>query len=327
MSDNRINAGENPTEFSGSAVDRLTGLLSKAGGIPTLIQACKLKEGSLAIIDLDAFKLVNDKFGHESGDKMLKAFADALRENLSPDDIMSRIGGDEFIVFITDKRDERVISDLVSGINDTLSEKATEILGENFGIPVGISAGAVYVPDYGTEFEKLFVLADHALYNVKRNGRHGYGIYVTQTEETMEAVSEKELEEELLKMTSSVEEKNDIAGGLFLGQESFALIYRFFIRFYQRYGGTATKMLFVLTDRHKDKKSRLREASAEFSIIAQESLRRSDIIMQCKSNEFFLFMPELSEYDAKMVAQRILSYWQETDYAAETNVIYTMDKV
>ena len=79
--------------------DKLTGFLNKARGTDRVSKLCTRKSGALMIMDLDNFKLVNDLFGHDMGDKMLMAFADIVKRNTRETDTISRIGGDEFMAF------------------------------------------------------------------------------------------------------------------------------------------------------------------------------------------------------------------------------------
>ncbi|MCR4807130.1 MAG: GGDEF domain-containing protein [Lachnospiraceae bacterium] len=141
-------------------VDKLTGFLNKARGTDRISKLCTRKTGSLMIMDLDSFKLVNDLFGHEMGDRVLKAFADIVRKNTRETDTISRIGGDEFMAFYEDLTDESAVASLTLRLNAQLSEEAARLMGEDHGIPLGISIGVVMVPKHGREYESLFSLAD-----------------------------------------------------------------------------------------------------------------------------------------------------------------------
>ena len=114
------------------------------------------------MLDLDCFKLVNDLFGHDAGDMVLKAFAEVVRKNTRETDTFSRIGGDEFMGFLEDLKDDSILESLSLRLNSHLVAEAKKIMGEEFGIPLGISMGVVMVPDQGTDYEDLFEMADNA---------------------------------------------------------------------------------------------------------------------------------------------------------------------
>ena len=83
-------------------IDKLTGFLYETGITEHFPVACAGKQGTLMIVDLDSFKLINDLYGYEVGDNVLGNFADILKNNLKDDDLFGRVGGDEFIIFTTD---------------------------------------------------------------------------------------------------------------------------------------------------------------------------------------------------------------------------------
>ena len=136
--------------------DKLTGFWNKTRGTERIGQLCRQKSGTLLIMDLDNFKLVNDLFGHDMGDKVLQAFADIIRRNTREYDTISRIGGDEFLAFIEDLTDESYVASETIQLNADFAKQARCLLGEEHGLPLGISVGAVMVPKHGREYEELF---------------------------------------------------------------------------------------------------------------------------------------------------------------------------
>lgn len=131
---------------------------------------------NVALIDLDAFKAVNDNLGHEEGNKVLIAVASALKELFHrPDDKYMRIGGDEFaLVFMSNDIDSarNVITQVHTNIND-----AIETILDNTGLICTNSIGVKYLqPGESANFDTIYKLADDALYKVKRSGKNGiYG--------------------------------------------------------------------------------------------------------------------------------------------------------
>jgi len=152
--------------------DPLTGIINR-GAFNHLIQILKEKENSLGlmIIDVDKFKQVNDGYGHDMGDRVLKKVAKLLEDSFRSTDYPARIGGDEFAVILTDATEnmKSVIAEKVASINTILKNP-------DDGLPqVSLSVGVAF-SKHGFE-ENLYKNADTALYEVKENGRCGCRFY------------------------------------------------------------------------------------------------------------------------------------------------------
>lgn len=149
--------------------DTLTGVLNRAGLARELsLRTAKEERFALFYVDLDRFKAVNDHFGHQAGDELLKSVAERLRRTCRPEDAIARIGGDEFVI--------------LSGPNGIVSSKAmgrrivAAIGSEGFFFEreaafVGASIGVAFFPDHGRELGPLLGEADAALYQAKYGGR------------------------------------------------------------------------------------------------------------------------------------------------------------
>ncbi|MCR5675418.1 MAG: diguanylate cyclase [Lachnospiraceae bacterium] len=301
-------------------VDKLTGFLNKAHGAERISKLCGRKTGALMILDLDNFKLVNDLFGHEMGDRVLVAFADIIRNNTRETDTISRIGGDEFMAFYEDLTDESAVTSITLRLNAQLQEEADALMGEGHGIPLGISVGVVMVPRHGRDYDKLFALADSALYRVKQNGKHGCFVHdpLADSDDLAGADPETRLD----RIIKIVEERNDTGGALILGSDAFALIYRFILRFYKRYGGTAALVLFTVSCSVQEDNRELLEICAAFSDMLQKTLRMSDIMMQSGSYSFFVMLTERTKLEAEDAISRIMREWEKTEHAASAEAEY-----
>jgi diguanylate cyclase (GGDEF)-like protein len=302
-----------------ATVDRLTGLLNKAKGTDRVSKLCKRKNGALMILDLDSFKLVNDLYGHEKGDHILKSFSNIIRKNSRETDTLCRIGGDEFMAFYEDMTQEKAVSSLARRLNSQLQAEAVSLLGENHGIPLGISIGVVMVPEYGREYNDLFALADSALYKVKQNGKHGYGIY--GSEEAGDDKSGESSEDRLDRLVQILEERNDKNGALLLGKDYFSAVYKYVMRFYRRYGGDAAILLFELETTEVDTQ-RIMEIADQFSSIAEKTLRMSDIMVQNGGLSFIVMLTECSRDDIEKVISRISDLFKETELGKDVKIDY-----
>lgn len=127
---------------------------------------------SLMFIDLDKFKPINDQFGHRAGDELLKCIARRLTLTVRTQDVVARIGGDEFVILCRDISPEEAL-DLAARISvevskpvflDSLSETENRL-----ELTVGASIGISNAPEDGISFEKLLKVADTRMYGVKKS--------------------------------------------------------------------------------------------------------------------------------------------------------------
>ena len=138
-------------------------------------------EESAAIImfDLDNYKLANDVFGHAYGDEMIFQNAQKLKGFFRSDDILCRIGGDEFLIFCRRIKDADVhakLKKVVKGMITVRSDGEHEIV-------FSVSAGYVMIPEQGVEFDELYRKADVALFNAKMNGKGSFRRYESDMKE------------------------------------------------------------------------------------------------------------------------------------------------
>ena len=138
-----------------ATVDQMTGLLNKTAVQREITKLCETSDGVLIELDLDSFKPVNDLYGHAMGDKVLIEFAALLKGQLNAGDVAGRTGGDEFIAFCREVHDERTIFKKARLLNGRLMKLARELMGSDVKIALGVSVGAVYVPDEGRDFATL----------------------------------------------------------------------------------------------------------------------------------------------------------------------------
>ncbi len=158
-------------------LDLLTGLYNKVTTerfiAETLLKFPKV-QSALFIIDLDNFKTLNDTLGHIIGDEALQDIAKKIKALFRQSDIIGRVGGDEFFVFIQNHDDvtqlEKKARLLCSKLRSTYSKKGSSV-------EISFSVGIALFPEHGDDCESLYVKADEALYGVKKAGKGGYCIY------------------------------------------------------------------------------------------------------------------------------------------------------
>lgn len=301
--------------------DPLTGFFNKAGAEAKLPRLCRIGRGMLVILDLDNFKAVNDVYGHDMGDKVLKVFADIVRRNARPDDIPFRIGGDEFLLFLSNTTEERAVSAISGRLNKQLLEECQKLMGDNFGISIGVSAGCVTVPDKGADYQELFKLADRALYQVKQNGKHGYQLYRTGIGE--DAVKGN-LQEELQKMITLCGERRGSDTAMWVGQDAFVWIYRYIEHNANRKKKSITIAVFSLLSIDGSAESITEEAIADFGSLLQKTIRKNDVMTQPHANTFCLIMPE-SEAGIDGIIERLMEEWKKTKHFENIKVDYVAE--
>ena len=134
--------------------------------------------GVFALFDLDHFKQINDQFGHDAGDALLMEIAARAKLAIRDEDMIGRIGGDEFALILIGigdvKTAERAISRIIHKLTRPVAWKALEFVPS-------LSLGYALYPKHGTTPSEIYRAADAALYEVKRSGRNGMRGYDIQT--------------------------------------------------------------------------------------------------------------------------------------------------
>ncbi len=172
--------------------DALTGLLNKnqfENILNHTINSAKRnnKMFALLFVDLDHFKEVNDTYGHNIGDMLLKTVASIFQKKLRKEDIIARIGGDEFNIILDNTKSDEDVLKVANSLVEALKEP---IIIENHNCNVSLSVGIAIYPKDGEDKIALIKNADSAMYEVKKNGRDGAMIYHTKmTEKLLEKIS------------------------------------------------------------------------------------------------------------------------------------------
>ncbi len=273
--------------------DPMTGILNKTASREKISALASKSPGSFLMIDLDSFKLVNDIYGHSMGDGILITLVELIKRSidLSGGDLVGRMGGDEFVAYLQNVREEKILQEKTLFMNEELLEFAKGYLGEGMEIPLGVSVGAVFSPDEGTSFDELYNKADNALYEVKQHGKHGLSIYgVTDHSEFVEV-------EKLSQMRMILGERNVGEQAYFVDFENFKIIYRLLSRIASNFHRGLQLLQFVI---------RSEDFSAEFKEELFKSLRKSDCITQSGNKILVLFL-EATQEDAEAVKDKIFS--------------------
>ncbi len=151
--------------------DELTGAYNRSG-YQLLLTGIDLSSTYMLLFDVDNFKRINDTYGHETGDEVLKKLVRVLKSNFRSDDYICRIGGDEFVVFMVHATETQ--HDLIV---QKINEINREMEGKGDGLPpASVSVGIVHGTE-ASEAENLFEKTDAAMYKAKQSGKHTYTFY------------------------------------------------------------------------------------------------------------------------------------------------------
>jgi diguanylate cyclase (GGDEF)-like protein len=126
------------------------------------------------MLDIDHFKEINDTFGHDIGDEVLKEFAKRVKSALRKNDILARIGGDEFVILLPDLSEKTNVIEIAERIQQCLRD---EWLVDKIQFKITSSIGIAYYTESSNKEKILFKNADLALYEAKKKGRNNYQIY------------------------------------------------------------------------------------------------------------------------------------------------------
>ena len=183
---------ESTRELQGKAdTDLLTGLYNKITTermIAEYIEKNPKGQGVLFLVDVDNFKKVNDTMGHAFGDEVLRNLGMRLKSLFRSTDIIGRIGGDEFVVFLININDLDIIEREARKLERFFR---TFEVGEYVKYSVTASLGAAIYSIDGQSFEDLYKNADKALYNAKKNGKKQLAFYMEEEKNFTKSVEEE----------------------------------------------------------------------------------------------------------------------------------------
>lgn len=141
-----------------------------------LAQAERSKQKlAVLFIDLDKFKQINDGFGHDAGDIVLKQTARRLTNALRRSDTVARMGGDEFVALLSDVKDDGTVNSVAQKLIDVIGQAIQiDSQGKTTNQYVGASIGISIYPSNGQDIDSLINAADTAMYLAKKAGRNRY---------------------------------------------------------------------------------------------------------------------------------------------------------
>jgi diguanylate cyclase (GGDEF)-like protein/putative nucleotidyltransferase with HDIG domain len=179
-----------------AATDNLTGLPNTRTLFQRLdagLQDAARRGGRMAILaaDMDGFKMVNDQFGHAIGNLVLQKTAEVLKQACRKGDCVARMGGDEFVLLLSDA-DPVAVGERIRDLDRMVAEAGARVCGVHF---LRLSAGAAFFPEDGRDPEELLATADARMYEMKRrhHGEAGGASGLARLAEAVSAPEERHL--------------------------------------------------------------------------------------------------------------------------------------
>lgn len=261
--------------------------------------------GTFFMMDLDNFKQVNDTYGHKTGDELIQAFADVIRENTRDDDFVCRMGGDEFAVFFFELEEERVICERAESIIKDFAKIRTEMGCSMCSVSIGIMTK--YYGGEELDCEQLYEKADQALYYVKNNGKDAYHLFESMPED-LKNNRQTGCQMDLDQLMRQVTERKYRPGAYAVEYDRFSFIYQFIARNVERNGQHVQVVLLSmeLPDDKEISLERIEDSLVLLESAIVRSLRRGDVTSRFSSTQQVVILMDATKEDGAMVANRIL---------------------
>lgn len=308
-----------------SRQDALTGLWNRAHTEETVNKMiAEGVSGALMMIDMDNFKAINDNYGHIAGDRTLKMFADTLRKYSAEGDVLCRIGGDEFVVFVKDITSK---SELGNRASDIITDLCYKLEQCKFETNSSVSIGIAQTPEDGTEFNKIYNAADKALYYVKQNGKNSYHFF----SDRLEAEKKRSLKNVDLDYLSEILSRADSGKGAYLLDfDSFHHVYNFIRRFVDRNERDVQTVLFTVVPSDGVTEPAPDEVEAALEMLDKAiytSLRRVDVSTRYSSKQIIVILMDANSENGDIVAKRIVECFEKLYIGGKVKVEFGIAKM
>ena len=285
-----------------SITDSLTGLYAKnyaEAQIGKLIG--KAHPGAFMIMDIDNFKHINDTYGHIVGDNILKMFADLLKANTRADDVVCRMGGDDFSVFLTDMTDRQDVAGKAQDILDMFSENLKKM---DMEMATSVSIGIAVFPNDGKSFDVLFNNADKSLYYVKKNGKNAYAFYSDEDNQNKIHDTGTDLDHIRAMLEGDMENGRGVYK---VEYQDFQRIYTYISRGVKRNHQQVQTLLFTLSrDETENPGLDSQEPMQALELAIASSVRMVDIGTRYSNIQYIVILLDTDIENGRKVADRVV---------------------
>lgn len=281
-------------------------------------------KGALLMTDLDNFKGINDTHGHQEGDRVLNLFAETLRKFSNENDVICRIGGDEFVAFFTDKTSRAEVGNIASDIITYLNQEMSKL---NYQVKTSVSIGISVAGTDGQDFSKLYNCGDKALYYVKNNGKNSFRFFSDGAREEKNRGSQT-ID---LKHLGEILSRSDSGHGAYmLDFENFHNVYCFVKRSVERNNRTAVTVLFNLVPGEGCTELDQEETSAVMEVLDKAiftSLRRDDISTRYSGTQTMAVLLDTDADAAQIAVNRIMKSFSELYTGSKIAVVCSIEEL
>lgn len=305
--------------------DSLTGLLNRRTIEDKINQSIKLDiPGVFIMIDLDGFKLINNKYGHLTGDKILQELGKLIPFFFSKQDLVGRIGGDEFVVFMVGEYEKSSILERIESLRNRIRQT-----GMVYGLKRSLefTAGAALVKKKDT-FRQLYEHADCAMRSGKQGGKNRLCFY----EDTMKYVTTETLDSDgqmtdisdMKYIIQELKESETPDGTYCQDYHTFLSTYRLIERLLGRFGLKCHIMLITMMDA-SGAYVKLDELPLFMDKLRESicfALRTSDVYAQYSSSQFLVMTPGAEKKDMSIITDRIKQEFQRI-LCGRTDIVLT----
>lgn len=306
--------------------DALTGLWNRNYTIDFLndFLTDKRHSGCFFMIDIDGFKGINDSYGHIAGDNVILQLAEVLRGIIRSDDIICRIGGDEFVIFFKNAATREFAT---SKAEEIIMYLDRNLLSPDHDNHISVSIGISIAPYDGTDFATLYNKADKALYHVKENGRHSYHFYSEFGSAVHTSTKSTQIDLDYLRRFL-VEQDGAMPGAYQVEYETFKKIYRFLARAQKRTKQPILMLLMTITDLDNEapESDDLAVALTHLKNAVTTAIRSGDIATNYSSSQYIAILVDSSRSNGYLIAERIRKLFYDTIGDLKIKLSYDIDE-
>lgn len=314
----RVLEKQSETDRSGSSLDWLTGLYNRSFSEREIIRRMREEDGVFFLIDLDNFKMVNDFYGHAAGDAVLQQVADIFKNHAGEYDLASRVGGDEFTIYISGTMGKEEAARRARSILDDFAEqKKKDALLSECSLSIGIS----FIKKEEDRYIDVYKKADRALYYVKQNGKNGFEFYNESQHDIMEKGQDGITE--LQRFVRLLDNEKTKKGVYEVGYRELSRTLELVSRFVERNDQELQLVLFSLISASADVDlERQQEAMEILEKAIYKSLRKVDISTRYSSTQHMVVLVDADEAGIEIVARRIMTEFDKNNYYGEFTITY-----
>ena len=272
------------------------------------------KSGTLFFLDLDHFKQVNDRYGHITGDCLLQSVGDTLHKMFPDPNLVGRIGGDEYVIFMQQSTDD---SSIVSRCAQVRGRFREVLIQGNLLVKLSMTIFGTRYQE-GDTYSEMFDRVDQMVIGEKRERNQKKGRM-----RIAESRRSAGIELDMSLIAREMQEESPLPGAYCQDYETFKSIYRFMERRLERIKNTAYIILFTLTD-SENLFPELEHRDYQMNILGegiQHNLRMGDLYTQYTSCQYLVMVSDVSEDNVEMIAQRICRFFYEQRRGDAQNLV------